>query len=104
VKSNPVGVPGSDAKPKGAPGVAARTDEAVVHTNPREYQAGDSRDSTDKSERTDPLIGQTPLGQYRITAKIGEGGFGAVYLAEQVGVDRKAVIKVLRAKAEGLGR
>jgi serine/threonine-protein kinase len=43
----------------------------------------------------DPLIGKTPLGQYRILEKLGVGGFGAAYLAEQTGVQRKAVIKVL---------
>ncbi|MCA1827309.1 MAG: bifunctional serine/threonine-protein kinase/formylglycine-generating enzyme family protein [Myxococcales bacterium] len=49
-------------------------------------------------EVEDPLIGQVPLGQYRIVKRIGVGGFGAVYLAEQVGVARRAVIKVLHRK------
>ena len=49
-------------------------------------------------DEPDALIGQTPLGQYRILQKIGEGGFGAVYAAEQLGVNRKAVIKVLHRK------
>jgi len=44
------------------------------------------------------LIGQVPLGQYRIERKLGAGGFGAVYVAEQVGVDRKAVIKVVHSR------
>jgi len=44
----------------------------------------------------DPMIGQTPLGQYRLVRRIGQGAFGSVYLAEQLGVGRKAVIKVLR--------
>ncbi len=44
----------------------------------------------------DPFIGQTPLGQYQILKKIGEGAFGSVYLADQIGVGRKAVVKVLR--------
>src|ERR1700687_984555 len=43
----------------------------------------------------DPLIGKEPLGQYRILMKLGQGGFGSAYLAEQLGVERKAVIKVL---------
>jgi serine/threonine-protein kinase len=43
----------------------------------------------------DPLIGQEPLGQYRVLQKLGEGGFGAAYLAEQLGIGRKSVIKVL---------
>jgi serine/threonine-protein kinase len=44
------------------------------------------------------LIGKVPLGQYRIERKLGEGGFGAVYLAEQLNVDRKAVIKVVHQR------
>lgn len=51
--------------------------------------------STIPTEAFDPLIGTVPLGQYRITACIGKGGFGAVYLADQVGVDRRAALKVV---------
>jgi serine/threonine-protein kinase len=40
------------------------------------------------------LIGQQ-LGNYRITAKIGEGGMGTVYLAEHAMIGRRAAIKVL---------
>ncbi len=54
-----------------------------------------------RDEGEDSLIGQKPLGQYVIQSKIGEGGFGAVYLATQHGVGRKAVIKVLRQKLAG---
>jgi tRNA A-37 threonylcarbamoyl transferase component Bud32 len=55
----------------------------------------------DDTQEIDPLIGREPLGQYRILEKIGEGGFGAVYLADQLGVARKAVIKVLRKDLAG---
>src|SRR5205823_2335862 len=86
---------------------------ATAGERPKAKVTGESRDritpllgTTSDSEATptddsDPLIGQTPLGQYRIVRKIGEGGFGAVYIAEQLEVGRKAVIKVLRQNLAG---
>ncbi len=43
----------------------------------------------------DRLIGTDVIGQYIIRQRLGSGGFGAVYLADQVTVARPAVIKVL---------
>src|SRR5262245_37982136 len=43
----------------------------------------------------DPLTGRT-LGDFVVAGRIGEGGFGAVYRAEQPLLGREAVIKVLR--------
>jgi serine/threonine-protein kinase len=42
----------------------------------------------------DTLIGSTLLGQFTLLQRIGAGGFGAVYLAEQIGLSRKAVVKI----------
>jgi serine/threonine protein kinase/TPR repeat protein len=48
------------------------------------------------------------VGNYRITALLGEGGMGLVYLGEHTAIDRKVAIKVLRAdlmtNADALGR
>jgi tRNA A-37 threonylcarbamoyl transferase component Bud32 len=44
----------------------------------------------------DPLVGQIFKGAYQINSKIGEGGFGAVYSATQIAVDRPVAVKVLR--------
>jgi serine/threonine-protein kinase len=44
----------------------------------------------------DPLIGRTIKGRYQIVKKLGEGGMGKVYLAEQVNIGRKVALKVLQ--------
>lgn len=44
----------------------------------------------------DSLLGHTIKGRYRVLRKLGAGGMGAVYLAEQVSIDRKVALKVLR--------
>src|SRR5436190_22511214 len=41
------------------------------------------------------LSGRT-LGEFRLRALIGEGGYGQVYLAEQPALEREVVVKVLR--------
>ena len=44
----------------------------------------------------DPLLGKTIRGKYRILKKLGAGGMGAVYLAEQLSIGRKVALKVLQ--------
>src|SRR2546423_12682753 len=43
------------------------------------------------------LSAGTKLGRYEIRSKIGEGGMGEVYLAEDTKLDRKIALKILPA-------
>jgi tRNA A-37 threonylcarbamoyl transferase component Bud32 len=43
----------------------------------------------------DPLLGRVISERYRVLGKLGEGGMGAVYLAEHVFIHKKVALKVL---------
>ncbi|MGE0872189.1 MAG: serine/threonine-protein kinase [Kofleriaceae bacterium] len=47
--------------------------------------------------QADHLIGQT-IGNYLVTQKLGEGGMGAVYLAEHPSIGKKVALKVLHSE------
>lgn len=46
----------------------------------------------------DPYIGREILGQFRILERVGSGGMGAVYKAEQPSMDRLVAVKILHPK------
>ncbi|MEM6960938.1 MAG: serine/threonine-protein kinase [Myxococcota bacterium] len=47
---------------------------------------------------SDPYMGREIAGQFRIVQRIGSGGMGAVYRAEQVDMNRFVAIKILHSK------
>src|SRR5882757_2717986 len=47
------------------------------------------------------MIDGTRLGRYEIRSKIGEGGMGEVYLAQDTKLDRKVALKILPAELAG---
>ncbi len=55
----------------------------------------DPRGPADGTEQADPLIGALLNGQYRVRRRIGVGGMGAVYLAEEEGMRREVAVKVM---------
>lgn len=54
------------------------------------------RDERAKSEGG--LLAQKQIGGYKLTRRIGEGGMGEVYLAEQLNMHRQVALKVLHGK------
>src|SRR5688500_749715 len=46
--------------------------------------------------QSDPLIGRTIGGRFRVIERIGTGGMGTVYRAAQSGLDRHVALKVLK--------
>jgi len=53
------------------------------------------------SGANDPIIGLKILDQYEVEQKIGAGGMGVVYQAQQLGLDRKVVVKFLLPELGG---
>jgi serine/threonine protein kinase len=47
--------------------------------------------------QVDKMLGRTIAGKYRILRRLGQGGMGSVYLAEQVGIGQQVAMKFLNA-------
>jgi serine/threonine protein kinase len=46
----------------------------------------------------DPLVGQVVSARYRVVRLLGEGGMGQVFEAEQIAIEKKVALKVLKAE------
>ncbi|MBE2251137.1 MAG: protein kinase [Myxococcus sp.] len=69
-----------------------------------EYEADDpkcpscGRSETIRLNRSDRLVDKLIAGRFKIIKKLGQGGMGAVYLAEQVGIGHRVAIKFLKSE------
>jgi len=92
----------NDNENKTRPGSSLLTDsQETILARPEKVRSLEDRiqehfEDEETRERVDPLVGSVLDERYVIEAQIGLGGMGAVYRAQQKGMDRKVAIKVLQ--------
>src|SRR3954452_7720643 len=59
--------------------------------------------SSEPPKAVDPWLGRELDGRYRITERLGEGGMGAVFVAEHLKLHKQVALKVIRAELAGNG-
>ena len=84
--------PGSD---RAAFATTARHSDALAPVSGDRYPAG----ASGSLGAIDPILGTTLDGRYYVHSKLGEGGMGVVYRAQQVAIGRDVAIKLLSREA-----
>src|SRR4051812_6195132 len=65
---------------------------------PAAHACGMTEGARHHQNETDPLIGRTISGRYRIHKLVGQGGMGKVFEAQQIPLGRSVAVKVLDAR------
>ena len=81
--------------------VPQKNDFASINFNDKAIEQTDTViDSSNKTPSREINIGSIVAGRYEILSQISEGGFGIVYRARQIGVDRVVALKRLRTQRD----
>ncbi len=93
----PVDPPASKSVARGAPPAKRTQDIASLSGTSAKPETAPLATSlgTPTPEGRDPLLGRVINGQFKIVRKLGEGGYGAVYEAKDVNLERRIALKIM---------
>ena len=95
--SGPSGLQQSAGRPKSSSPTHQQAPPDLVSDRSAKASSPSHRDAATMD--TSNLIGQHLFGEYTIIKKLGEGGMGSVYLAEQDSIDQQIAVKVLHEES-----
>lgn len=76
----------------------ARWSHTLMHGRASAGAPGAAASAGDHTNDPDDLVGTVLPGRFRVTARLGQGGFGTIYQAHQLALGRDVAIKVLNAR------